>query len=265
MGEPRITAREGARAASPRDVAVPVPSTTVLLVRDGDEGLEVLMVVRHARSYFPSAMVFPGGVIDPEDGEEAWLDHANGAEGLDAQERARRVAGFRELYEETGVLLVDAPAHPAETSGETPFLEVVRRSGGKLDLTAMTPFAHWVTPEMSPKRFDTYFRLCWQTTEMTAVSDGRETVAVEWLRPAEALALGASRARNLLFPTKCQLELLEQTSTVAAAIEAARARRIVPVSPTLEQRPEGTLLRICEESGYPVREFLADPASTPRP
>jgi 8-oxo-dGTP pyrophosphatase MutT (NUDIX family) len=235
----------------------------VLLVRDGQDGLEVLMVVRHAQSYFASAMVFPGGVIDLEDGDEAWLEHANGAEGLDALERARRVAGFRELYEETGVLLLDAPEHPAKAGSETPFLEVVRSSGGKLDLTAMAPFAHWVTPAMAPKRFDTHFRLCWQTTEMTAVSDGRETVSVEWLRPAEALALGASKARNLLFPTKCQLELLEQTATVAEAVSAARARRIVQVSPKFERRPEGTFLRIGEESGYPVREFLVDPALLP--
>ena len=239
---------------------VPRPSTTVLLVRDAPGGLEVLMVVRNDKSHFASAMVFPGGVIDPEDRDEAWLDLVDGAEGLDPAERVRRVAGFRELYEETGVLLLDAPERAPDEGGEgASFIEVVRRCGGRLDLSAMAPFAHWVTPESAPKRYDTYFRLCWRTTEMTAVSDGRETVSVEWLRPAEAIALGASKERNLLFPTKCQLELLAQSDSVEAAVAAARARMIIPVTPTLDRRPEGTFLSIPPESGYPVREFFMAP------
>jgi hypothetical protein len=132
----------------------------------------------------------------------------------------------------------------------------VRRSGGRLDLAAMTPFAHWVTPEGAPKRYDTHFRLCWLTTEMTAVSDGRETVAAEWLRPREALALGASGRRTVLFPTKCQLDLLAQANSVEEAVAQARARRIVSVSPRMERRPEGTVLSIPAESGYPECEFV---------
>lgn len=236
---------------------VPRPSTTVLLVRDAADGLEVLMVVRNDRSHFASAMVFPGGVIDAEDGDEAWLDLLDGAEGLDPAERTRRIAGFRELHEETGLLLLDAPQRRPDTDGEgASFLDVVRGSGGRLDLAAMAPFAHWVTPESAPKRYDTYFRLCWLTTEMTAISDGGETVSVEWLKPARALALGASQERNLLFPTKCQLELLDQSRTVAEAVAAARARKIVPVTPSLDRRDEGTFLSIPSESGYPIREFF---------
>jgi len=239
--------------------AVPRPSTTVLLVRDGAQGLEVLMVVRNAESYFSSAMVFPGGVIDPEDADEAWLPLLTGAEGLDPLERARRVAGFRELWEETGILLLEAPQRAPEGDAGAPFLELVARSGGQLDLAAMAPFAHWITPESAPKRYDTYFRLCWLTTEMTAVSDGRETVSVEWLTPQAALALGASKDRNLLFPTKCQLELLAVSATVEDAVAAARARSIVPVTPLMDRRAEGLFLTIPPESGYPVREFLAGP------
>ena len=252
--------RADSPGGGPTAPTVPRPSTTVLLVRDSADGLEVLMVVRNERSHFASAMVFPGGVIDAEDGDEAWLDLLDGAEGLDAAERTRRVAGFRELYEETGVLLIEAPQRQPETSGEgTPFIEVVRTSGGRLDLSAMAPFAHWVTPESAAKRYDTYFRLCWLTTEMTAISDGRETVSVEWLKPARALALGASKERNLLFPTKCQLELLDQSRSVEEAVAAARVRKIVPVSPSVDRRPEGTFLWIPPESGYPVREFLTGP------
>jgi 8-oxo-dGTP pyrophosphatase MutT (NUDIX family) len=239
------------------NAVAPRPSTTVLLVRDGEGGLEVLMVVRpNDKSQYAAAMVFPGGVLEPSDADEAWLGLCDGAEGLDPAERARRIGGFRELYEETGVLLLETPARaPEALDAETPFLDVVRASGGRLDLAAMAPFAHWVTPEGAPKRYDTYFRLCWRTTEMTAVSDGRETVEVEWLTPARALALGAAGERNLLFPTRCQLDLLAQAGSVEAAVAAARARRIVPVSPSMERRPEGTFLSIPPEAGYPVCEF----------
>jgi 8-oxo-dGTP pyrophosphatase MutT (NUDIX family) len=238
--------------------AIPRPSTTVLLVRDAPGGLEVLMVVRADSSHFASAMVFPGGVIDADDGDEAWLPLLDGADGLDPVERARRIAGFRELHEETGLLLIEAPQRGPEAAGEgASFLETVRACGGRLDLDAMTPFAHWVTPEAAPKRYDTFFRLCWRTTEMTAISDGHETVAVEWLRPAEALALGAAQERKLLFPTKCQLELLDQSNTVEAAVAAARARRIFPISPRMEKRPEGSFLSIPPDAGYPVCEFLS--------
>jgi 8-oxo-dGTP pyrophosphatase MutT (NUDIX family) len=237
---------------------VPRPSTTVLLVRDGPAGLEVLMVVRSEKSFYSSAMVFPGGVVDPEDREEAWLDHVDGGQGLEAEERAFRIAGYRELYEETGILLLDAPAAAsAPRAGEAAFREVVAASGGKLDLSAMTPFARWITPEGAPKRFDAHFRLCSLTTDTVAVSDGRETVSAEWVRPAEAIALGERRERILLPPTRCQLDLLAQAGTVEDAVAAARARPIRPVTPSFTRREEGTFITIPADSGYPVLEHLA--------
>jgi 8-oxo-dGTP pyrophosphatase MutT (NUDIX family) len=238
--------------------AIARPSTTVLLVRDGAAGLEVLMVVRRDdRSQYGAALVFPGGAIEAGDAEEEWLPLCTGLDGLDADERTRRIAGLRELYEEAGILLLDGsgPAAWAPRPAVS-FLEAVRASGGRLDLAAMAPFAHWVTPEGAPKRFDTFFRLCWQPTRMEARSDGRETVAAEWLRPAEAIALGAAGERHLLFPTKCQLDLLAQTPSVPDAITAARTRRIVPVSPRIERGPGGTILSIPPEAGYPVCAFV---------
>jgi 8-oxo-dGTP pyrophosphatase MutT (NUDIX family) len=252
--------------SDPKPAVTPRPSTTVLLVRDGADGLEVLMVVRSDdKSQYASAMVFPGGSLDVEDADEAWLAHLDGAEALDAGERARRIAGYRELYEETGVLLLDSPARaPQGAPGERPFLEVVREAGGRLDLASMIPFANWVTPEGAPKRFDVHFRLCWVTTEMTAVSDGYETVAVEWLKPADAVELGATKARIVLFPTRCQLELLGQSATVEQAVAAAQARTITPIHSRVDRRPDGIRLSIPADSGYPVTsEFMprAAPAS----
>ena len=236
---------------------VPRHSTTVLLVRDGAAGLEVLMVIRNEKAYLASAMVFPGGVLEAEDADEAWLDLVTGAEALDVAERARRIGGFRELYEETGLLLLAAGGDdPGALAEPASFIEVVARSGGRLDLSAMAPFAHWITPVGAPKRFDTHFRLCWMKTESVAVSDGRETVAAEWLRPAEAIELGLSGQRILLPPTRCQLDLLAQSGTVGEAVTAARARKISPVTPSFTRKPEGTYITIPAEAGYPVLEHI---------
>lgn len=232
----------------------PVPrlSSTVILVRERD-GLEVLMVVRHQQSYFASALVFPGGTVDPDDHDPAWGDLVTGDAGLTAQERAIRIAGFRELYEETGLLLADRAVTPSEGS----FRDLIARARARLDLSALHPFAHWITPEMSPKRYDTHFRLCGLSTDLVAVSDGRETVACEWLSPIAAIAMGASGERNVLFPTRLNLEMLARSASVEDAIVASRQREIVTVLPRVDRREEGTFITIPPEAGYGVAEERA--------
>jgi 8-oxo-dGTP pyrophosphatase MutT (NUDIX family) len=231
--------------------AVPRLSSTVILIRERS-GLEVLMVVRNSESYFASALVFPGGTVDPDDRDDAWTDHLYGHEALSVEERAIRVAGFRELYEETGLLLADRVLLP----GEGAFRDALARAGGRLDLAAMHPFAHWITPESSPKRYDTHFRLCGVPTNLIAVSDGRETISAEWLRPRDALALGASGERKVLFPTRLNLELLARSGSVEEAIAHARERSIVTIMPKVERRPEGTFITIPHDAGYgPSEEF----------
>lgn len=233
-----------------------VLATTVLLVRDRG-GLEVLMVVRAAKSHFGSALVFPGGLVDPEDHDAAWDGLTVADAGMSRTERAIRIAGFRELHEETGLLLVDRPedgAPPPVGAETTPFMKLVTEMGSRLDLDAMHPFAHWITPEFASKRFDTHFRLCGLETEVTAVSDGTETVSVEWLRPKDAIDLGRSGERNVLFPTRMNLQMLAEAGSVEEAIARAKARTIVTVSPRLEQRPEGRFLVIPPEAGYGLAE-----------
>lgn len=237
--------------------AVPRLSSTVILVRERT-GLEVLMVVRNSESYFASALVFPGGTVDPEDRHDAWTNHVSGHGDLTADERAVRLAGFRELHEETGLLLADRALPP----GEGTFRDLVARAGARLDLAAMHPFAHWITPETSPKRYDTHFRLCGLTTELTAVSDGRETVAAEWLRPKDALELGANGERKVLFPTRLNLELLARSRSVEEAIDATRARTIVTVTPRVERREAGTFITVPHDAGYgPAEEFAGAPSA----
>ncbi len=239
----------------PKEPATPVLACTVLLVRERS-GMEVLMVERHEKQDFASALVFPGGLVDPDDHFDDWLPHVIAGD-IDTKERALRVAGFRELHEETGVLLVDADGPPlkeAPKAGEESFLNLVRQMGARLDLDAMHPFAHWITPVIAPRRYDTHFRLCGLTTELTAISDGNETVSVEWIRPQDAVDLAAAGERKVLFPTRMNLQLLAQSNSVEEAIHAARSRTIVTVQPRVEARPDGRFLVIPQNAGYGVVE-----------
>lgn len=243
-------------------IAVPKLAATVILIRDRG-GLEVLMVERHEKADFASALVFAGGLVDEDDQHPDWEPHVLGAERFDAAQKALRVAAHRELFEETGVLLHAGERATAATPGEG-FRDLVARLGVRLDLEAMHDFAHWITPEMAPRRYDTHFLLCGAQSDMTAVSDGAETVSVEWLRPRDALTLGASGQRKLLFPTRVNLELLDQQSSVSAAIDAARARSIVTVTPRPERRAEGMFITIPPDAGYgPVEEFVPPPKQRP--
>lgn len=235
-----------------QEVATPRLAATVLLIRDRG-GLEVLMVERHEKADFASALVFPAGMVDAADSHDHWADHAPGWSGLAGQARALRVAAYRELFEETG-LLVQGPSGAqvaaVEPGADESFRDLVARTGIHLDLTALRNFAHWITPQMAPRRYDTHFLLCGAPSDMTAVSDGAETVSAEWLRPKDALALGASGERKLVFPTRVNLELLDRQSSVSDALDAANKRTIVTVLPTPERRADGVYITIPPDAGY---------------
>ncbi|MBV9996486.1 MAG: NUDIX hydrolase [Caulobacteraceae bacterium] len=233
---------------------------TVLLVRDRG-GLEVLMVERHEQSHFASALVFPGGLVGPDDSASVWDELTDGGAHLEAEERSVRIAGYRELYEETGVLLAETPNAAAwrpHSPGERQLMEAVKTLGVRLDLDAMHAFAHWITPDFAPRRFDTHFRICGLDTGHVAISDGAETVSAEWISPKLALEMGAAGERKLVFPTRLNLELLAQSSSAEEAIETSRRRTIVTVSPKRERRPEGVFLVIPPDAGYGPAEQKLD-------
>ena len=246
----------------------PVPvrlSATVLLVRD--DPFEVLMVRRHDKAHFASALVFPGGTIDPEDRDDAWLDHVIGADGLDEEARTLRVAACRELFEEASILLADdVPPHCLTPAAKVrPFIEVVREAGIKLRLDGFERFGHWLTPKSGLKRFDTHFFLCRAPAGQEAVCDGGETVALEWIAPAAALE--QADERKILFPTRMNLTKLARSADSASALADARARPPVLVIPEPHRDERGVTVYIPAEAGYGITEHFvpADKVMNARP
>ncbi len=239
------------------------PSATVMLVRDAP-GFEVLMVRRHHEIEFASgALVFPGGKVEAADGEEAWGPDAIGWDALAPTERAFRICAVREAFEESGILIArhpSDPAHPigpraaagrdAVARGEVGFRDFVAGLGLRLDLGAMMPFAHWITPAAMAKRFDTRFYLMTAPPDQIAACDGCETIDAEWIAPAKALRLREAGERTIVFPTRLTLGRLAESTSVAEALAGAAARPLVAIEPTVTRTADGLLVSIPADAGY---------------
>jgi 8-oxo-dGTP pyrophosphatase MutT (NUDIX family) len=239
------------------------PAATILLLRD-DPAFEVLMVKRHHQIDFASgALVFPGGKSHAGDHDRNWEIHTVGWEDYDADQRALRIAAIREVFEEAGILLarrrdgqpMSGEACPmavrqAVDAGTTRFIDVVSSLDAYLDLDSLTVFARWITPPLTPKRFDTWFYAVTAPAEQLAACDGRETVDAEWIAPAEALRLAAAGERKVIFPTRMNLQLLAEAAGGADAVARAAARKLVTVQPQIEQRASGRVLVLPPDAGY---------------
>jgi 8-oxo-dGTP pyrophosphatase MutT (NUDIX family) len=253
------------------------PASTILMLRDGagaldDKGreeIEVFMMVRHHEIEFSSgALVFPGGSVDAADREIiARPELYTGGEGCDAAALSFRIAAIRETFEESGILLarphgsndlvaakqaanIAAQHRAALSERKITFFDVLAGSGMVLALDELVAYAHWITPEGMPKRFDTWFFLAAAPPEQLGAHDGREATDSLWLSPREALAGGESGRFKLPFPTTRNLIKLGKQPNVRAALDDAKQRPIVSVMPVLTKLNGGRQLRIPLEAGY---------------
>ena len=243
------------------------PAATILILRD-DPAFEVLMVKRHHQIDFASgALVFPGGKTHAGDDHAEWGDHVLGGDDFDLVQRGLRIAAIREVFEEAGILLARhtdgspmgdqvAPmdVRAAVDAGEMAFLDVVRDLDAKLDMHALTVFARWITPPLTPKRFDTWFYIAHAPADQLAACDGRETVDAEWIAPKEVLRLAAAKERTVIFPTRMNVQLLAEASSAEDCIARARARTLVTVLPQIKETPNGRVLALPPNAGYGVVE-----------
>jgi 8-oxo-dGTP pyrophosphatase MutT (NUDIX family) len=243
------------------------PAATILLLRD-DPAFEVLMVKRHHQIDFASgALVFPGGKSHAGDHDPAWADHVSGWQAYDPEQRALRIAAIREVFEEAGLLLARRPdggpiggeacpidVRKAVDAGTTAFIDVVGGLGVKLELDALTVFARWITPPLTPKRFDTWFYAAKAPGDQLAACDGRETVDAEWVEPGEVLRMAAAGERKVIFPTRMNVQLLAEAVSAEDCISRAAARTLVTVEPQVQERAAGKVLVLPPDAGYGVVE-----------
>jgi glyoxylase-like metal-dependent hydrolase (beta-lactamase superfamily II)/8-oxo-dGTP pyrophosphatase MutT (NUDIX family) len=244
-----LTAEAAAAAAAPRP---PRAAATIVVVRDGAQGLEVLLSRRAEVGDLNSgAWVFPGGVLDAADRDAhascIGLDDAAASErlGLPHGGLDHYIAAVRECFEEAGLLFaVDASGTLVDLSGpagntwaawrgplhrgERHISELCQAAGLRLAVDRLVYLSHWLTPPGRAKRFDTRFFIAAAPPGQTAAHDGTELVEQLWLRPAEALAHGT--ALKLMTPTLKTIELLAQHASVPALLDWARAPREVPLT-----------------------------------
>jgi 8-oxo-dGTP pyrophosphatase MutT (NUDIX family) len=234
----------------------PVPAATLLLVRDGARGLEVLMAARHEDSGFAAgALVFPGGKVDRGDLAIA-RRHPTLADLPDIVV-ASRVAAVRETWEECGILLARragaasvlslAELRQASGAGSRPFESLLADTGLELAVDRLASFAHWTTPIDRPKRFDTQFFITPFEGDQEALHDGREAIDARWVRPLDLIADADAGKLKLV-----------SSGSVADALEATRRAKIVSITPQLVKTAAGPALRIPDDAGYPISELPLD-------
>lgn len=189
---------------------IPRLAATVILLRGGDQGLQVLLVQRNPRARFMGgAWVFPGGAVGAQDGEG---------------EASLRAAAVRELREEAGV--------------------------GHVEPADLVSFSRWITPAAVKIRYDTWFFLAMLPEGEDARIDGAEVVDARWLRPRDALNAARAGEILLVFPTIKHLEQLSGFASSATLLEHARSRTVRPVQPRVLGTGETARIVLPGEPGY---------------
>jgi len=264
----------------------PVDAATVLLVRDGPDGLEVFLLERHLRSdFFGGAYVFPGGKVDEPD---AQVDRGCW-DGVDPAVVGRRigadpslalgllVAAVRETFEEAGVLLASVrsggalrPVTTADLDSGS-FVDARRRLAARgehwdwrpwladegivLDLGALHPWSWWITPEGQHRRFDTRFFVAAlpEAQRDVAAHDDVEATASVWATPAAALAARERGEYQVIFPTRRNLLALQAKGSVGGVLTGAAGgtEPLQPILPVASLAADGTVMVTAPGLGDP--------------
>ncbi len=240
-------------------------AASLLLLRDGEQGLELLMLRRAERDgdRRSGAVVFPGGVLDARDrAAHAFCvgpDDAafSGQLGVATGGLDYAIAAVRETFEEVGLLLAEGDFDIAALqgwrqrlqAGSTGAAEFCAAAGLKLDLRGLVYFAHWLTPPGAAKRFDTRFFAALAPAGQLAEADGGETLEYMWLAPEQALE--PERKFKLLPVTRRILQQMAAHQDSASALQALRQAGPAPlVMPRRGLGPRGEVIVLPHELPY---------------
>ncbi len=248
--------------------ALPRPSATILLLREAATGVEVLTVRRHANLTFGGQWVFPGGTSSAADSSAAALALIDDPGSYSYScSRMRNLQGeplpvveclglalaaCRETFEETGILLAtDRSGRPCAPEAvarfqelrprivEQPalFIELLTREHLRPDIARLVYWAHWVTPSVMPRRFDTRFFIVAAPPAQPVIADSHETVETAWLPPAQSIAAAQRGEMPLSHPTLYNLHelaaALQRHGTLSGLLAGEAARPVLPIMPKM--------------------------------
>ena len=252
----------------------PIPSSTIVIARNNQlgTGIEIFMVVRHHQIDFASgALVFPGGKVSESDFDSDLRKQTNTDSKPDETQLPLMVAAIREAFEESGILFARSTESSSLVTNEIaeklePYraqleknhcsmAEFTRKESLSLALDELHHFAHWVTPDMVPKRFDTHFYLARAPEGHLGSHDGQESVDSIWISPQQALSDADNGKLKVIFPTRMNLMRLAQYASVEEAIVATKQQEVVRVVPWTEQKEAGAMLCIPENAGYEITKM----------
>jgi recombination protein RecT len=221
--------RENQQLYPRREPAATRPAATVLLLRDGAQGVEVLMTRRSATASFAAnAYVFPGGGIDANDALAHAQSDLRAAQPAVAATQA--LAAIRESFEELGILLARSPdgrwctqleVDALDRTGD--FYAQCAAHGYRLAADAVFLMAHWIADRDVSRRFDVPFLVARMPDDQHPVADEREQFEPVWVRPADALASHSAGGFFMIFPTIRTLERLQDYATADAVLRDCAA------------------------------------------
>jgi 8-oxo-dGTP pyrophosphatase MutT (NUDIX family) len=244
------------------------PAATVVVLRDSSAGPEIFMVRRHhSVAFMAGAHVFPGGRVDTgdHDADSRWCDGISDAAGQLADlpaavALAYHVAAARELFEEAGVLLA-RPERGTFVSlagpdvhdrfmtyrhdvhgGRRTLRAVLEQEELRLALDALVAFAHWVTPPVDTRRFDTRFFAARVPPQQTPAHEQAESTESTWTTAAAALTAAARGDIVLPPPTWATLRELEPFTSVDDVLAWARTRKVMRREPKLVEDADTRML-----------------------
>ncbi|MEX2526283.1 MAG: NUDIX domain-containing protein [Gemmatimonadota bacterium] len=247
----------GLQAADTRHPPVePLPAATVILLRPGSEGMEVLLLRRPLQSSFAAgAWVFPGGRVDPGDADERTTNRIQGS----VSHPAFLAAAVREALEETGLPValhgqadpvIPAAAHPARSSlleERSTLAEILEAEDWWIHGNRLALVAHWVTPVGEARRYDTRFFAAGVPTDWEGDVQGGELTEGRWLTPRQALGRNREGGFPMLFPTVHTLEILLPYSHPDGLLADFRHREIPTFAPRLAAQEGGMVIHLWDD------------------
>jgi 8-oxo-dGTP pyrophosphatase MutT (NUDIX family) len=209
------------------DIVEARPAATVIVLREGDP-FEFLLLRRNDKvAFMAGSYVFPGGRLDTADypAPDAALEPPTFTDLSAAEEAAYRRAAVREVMEEANVVI-----EPAD----------------------LAPLAHWVTPEIEIRRYDTRFFLARMPAGQEPRHDDGEMTALEWMSPKAAIARFERRELLLPPPTWTTIRQLEKWSSIDDVFAWARQRAVVRVMPGFVKTDAVTMLTLPGDPLFPT-------------